>query len=134
MSRPCPVRTPPATKGAARAVAAPAALALGVCTPHLLRLRLASAAAIRPGFKSSSRSLFRSALSFLAAAILIAITTPTMANITAATPNATGAVTCSMFVSPSVTAAFIVACCLLALVLFHLVIVPAIDWAVRRFG
>lgn len=32
MSQPSPVRTPSATQGAARAVAAPAAPALGVCT------------------------------------------------------------------------------------------------------
>ncbi len=32
MSQPSPFCTPPATKGAARAVAAPAAPALGVCT------------------------------------------------------------------------------------------------------
>lgn len=36
MSRPCPVRTPPATKGAARAVAAPAASVLGVCTTYTI--------------------------------------------------------------------------------------------------
>ena len=37
---PYTVCTPPATKGAARAVAAPAAPALGVCTPHMNRHQL----------------------------------------------------------------------------------------------
>ena len=36
MSQPSPVRTPSATQGAARAVAAPAAPALGVCTSYTI--------------------------------------------------------------------------------------------------
>ena len=134
MYRVSAVCTPPATKRPGESLAAPAAARQGACTIQRCLLRLASSAATRPGLSISSRSFLRSALSFLLLVILIQVSPPTMATISAAIPNATGAVTCSMFTSPSVVTAFIVLCCLLALVLFHLVIVPAMAWAVRRFG
>lgn len=126
------VCTPPATKRPGESLAAPAAAGQGVCTTY--RRERASRAASLPGRRISSRSAFLSAFSFLLLAMLIAISSPAMATISAAIPHTTGAVTCSIFVSPSVTTAFIVGCCLLALVVFHLAMVPAMNWIVRRFS
>lgn len=125
--------TPPATKRPGDSLAAPAAAGQGVCTSHGLRLRLAFSAAFRPSRSIASLSAFRSAFSFLLFTTLIAVLTPATATTPTPIHNTYDASIC-IAGTPLVLTFWIVGCSLLALVVFHLVMVPAMDWIVRRFG
>lgn len=131
MSITAPVCTPPATKRPGESLAAPAAAGQGVCTTY--RRDRAARAASLPGLRISSRSAFCLALSFLLIATLIAVATPANAMTPSATQGASEASIC-IAGTPVVFTSWIVVCCVLALSIYHLAMVPAMNWIVRRFS
>ena len=110
-----PFRTPPATKGAARAVAAPAAPALGVCTTDGHRQR-------------SAFFRFFSLLRITSLVMPIASTTTNAMAMSASAPE-TSMAPMQVFLLWLV----MFSACLLAVVIFHWVVVPLFGWIERRF-
>ena len=135
MSRPCPVRTPPATKGAARAVAAPAAPALGVCT--LQRRRIALCA-----WRASSLTAFISAFhcSFSWRRALFSWTTKYV-QIAPMVMTMPAAAHTTITISVDGTSApiwmvlgVVVAWTIVALAIFHWLMVPLVTWIAEKLA
>ena len=122
--------TPPATKRPGESLAAPAAAGQGVCTSQRLRLRRVVSAAIRPGRSSSSRSCFiRSFLPLRIATLAMPMATTTASVI--ASPVT--AVDTSMGMQVLLWGCVMFSASLLAVVIFHWVLVPLFSWIERRF-
>ncbi|MBW8465944.1 hypothetical protein [Acidovorax sp.] len=113
MTATTPVCPPPATKGAASAVAAPAAPALGA------------------GTLQSLRRFFSSSLAFHQRYSLIAPMTLTITATPAYTKTALE--TSIPLIELLLWFGVMFSACLLAVVIFQWVIVPLFDWVARRF-
>lgn len=105
--------TPPAIKRPGESLAAPAAAGQGVCTRHNLR------------------RCFSSSFAF---ARRYSLTAP-ITKISTATPmyTKTALVTSTPFIDLFLWFGVMFSACLLAVVIFHWVIVPLFDWIARRF-
>ncbi|CAN7262986.1 hypothetical protein LJR129_001180 [Acidovorax sp. LjRoot129] len=124
------VCTPLATKRPGDSLAAPAAAGQGVCTSQRLRLHLASSAALRASRSMASRS---SAFSFLSLFRMKSLAVPIATTAKSTAANTISAGETSMGMEVFLWFGVMFSACLLAVVIFHWVIVPLFDWIERRF-
>lgn len=135
MSKPCPLCPPPATKGAARAVAAPAAPALGVCSLQWRRFalcswRASSLTAFIWAFHSS-RSLRRAFFSWTTKYVQIA----PMVMVMPAAAQTTVTISVDGTSAPIwMVLGVVVAWTIVALSIFHWLMVPLVDWIAEKLA